>query len=653
MKEIVFNTLHLSNFKGIEQFDLQFSNKTALRGANGTGKTTIADALWWVLFNKDSGGSSDFPVKRKDSQGNDIHNIIVEVSLNLSVNGTHHLFRRVQEENWVTKRGSTEPVMEGNVQTLYYNESKMKSKEYADAVGAIVDEESFKLLTNPMYFMTQIDHKKRREILLKLVGNEKDIESSIRSKAEFHLLNTEWNQDLNQNKSFAQLFETMKQKAKQNQEELDRLPYQIDELKRTITITQDETSLKTLISAYTKELEQLSQSTKPVFNEQVMELERKLSEAQTKHYRIMESATQEFRNKQNRILMDRQDITFKETSLKSKITLLNNQIESNKQLLDRKQSQRQELLTEFKRIEASTWDKPHVDDHCPTCGQALPGTNIDKVLADHKLHFEQDKQKKLGLIIEQGKEIAAQIQGIQKEIDKDTSTVIETVKAIEIESMKLSSLADPNLITVDEFIDKTQLELVKNEIHETQSQLNIQYELTKNESAVTAQTTERTKELQALINDTNQRLGALNAQKETQKRIVELQGRESSLISDKNRYKTLVFQCEQFERLKNEEIEYQLSTHFGRVKWRLFKPQLNGGYQQVCDALLDGKPFDAQSTGERIFTGCDIIKTFQGIYAIECPVIIDNRESLTLALPSLTQTLSLYADERYPDLLQV
>lgn len=653
MKEIVFSKLLLSNFKGIEKFEIQFSNKTALRGANGTGKTTIADALWWVLFNKDSGGSSDFPVKRKDNQGNDIHNIIVEVQLDLSVNGIHHVFRRTQEENWVTKRGSTEPVMEGNVQTLFYNESKIKSKEYSEAVQAIVDEESFKLLTNPMFFMTQIDHKKRREVLLKLVGNEKDIESSIRSQSEFHLLNTEWNKDLNISKSFAQFFETMKQKAKQNQDELDRLPYQIDELKRTITITQDETTLKTLITAYTKELEQLSLSAKPKSDDRVATLERKLVEAQTKHYRLMESATQELRNKQSRILMDRQDIAFKESSIKSKITLLNNQIESSKQFLERKQSQRQELLAEYKRIENLNWDKPQVDDHCPTCGQALPDTNVEKVIADHKLHFEQDKQKKLASIVEQGKEIALVIQKIQQEIANDTSSVSDLTKAVEIESMKLASLPDPDSITVEMFIDNGQLEILKSEIKETQSQLNTLLDLNKQGSGIDTQTMDRIKELQALINDNNQRLGALNAQKETQKRIDELVLREDVLVKEKNHYKTIVYQCEVFERQKNEEIEHQLSAHFGRVKWRLFKPQLNGGYQQVCDALLDGKPYDAQSTGERISTGCDIIKTFQGIYETECPVIIDNRESLTLALPNLNQTISMYADERYPDLMQI
>ena len=166
MKNIVFNKLEISNFKGLEKQTIQFDNRTSLRGANGTGKTTVADALWWVLFNKDSNGSSDFPVKRKDPTGNDLHNIIVDVQLNLTLNNVTHILRRTQEENWVTKRGSNEPVMEGNVQSLYYNESKLKSKEYQEAVNQIMDEETFKLLTNPMFFMTQIDYKKRREILL-------------------------------------------------------------------------------------------------------------------------------------------------------------------------------------------------------------------------------------------------------------------------------------------------------------------------------------------------------------------------------------------------------------------------------------------------------------------------------------------------------
>lgn len=653
MKTIIFNKLEISNFKGIEKTTIQFDNQTALRGANGTGKTTVADAAWWVLFNKDSNGASDFPVKRKDKNGNDIHNIIVDVTLDLSINGVRHIFRRTQEENWVTKRGSTEQVMEGNVQSLFYNESKLKSKEYAEAVNAIVDEESFKLLTNPMFFMTQIDYKKRREILMRLVGNDKDIENAIRSKSEYYLLDTEWKKDLNINKVFGQFFETMKQKAKQNQDEIDRLPYQVDELKRTIVNMQDEVTIKTLIQAYTKELNDLTAVKVVPVNQKVIEAESELHRLQNEYASINESANNKALAKRSEIALARQNLNFSIGSSESKIALLKNQVAFSQQFIDREKAKRIELLDEYKRVEAQVWETPTVQTSCPTCGQALPDLNVDKVMADHKLHFEQDKQKKLESIVEQGKEVAALIAKVQQEITSDQAKITELEALIESEKMKLEGYPVAESINANQFVDQNTVTELQGKIKALKDDIQQQYDAMKNNQPDTTQNNIRIAELKALISDNNQRLGAIGVQKETLKRIDELTQRESVLIAEKNQYKTLVFQCEQFEREKNEAIEQQLSSHFNRIKWRLFKQQVNGGYQQVCDPLLDGRPYDAQSTGERIFTGCDIIKCFQNVYETEAPVLIDNRESLTLALPLTSQTISMYADDRYSNLTQV
>jgi len=47
--------LTLHNFKGIRFFNLNTNGQdTNIYGDNATGKTTLADAFMWLLFNKDS-----------------------------------------------------------------------------------------------------------------------------------------------------------------------------------------------------------------------------------------------------------------------------------------------------------------------------------------------------------------------------------------------------------------------------------------------------------------------------------------------------------------------------------------------------------------------------------------------------------------------
>lgn len=57
MKEICIYELHLRYFKGAEKADYEFSSRiNVVKGCNGIGKSTIADAISWVLFGTNQAG---------------------------------------------------------------------------------------------------------------------------------------------------------------------------------------------------------------------------------------------------------------------------------------------------------------------------------------------------------------------------------------------------------------------------------------------------------------------------------------------------------------------------------------------------------------------------------------------------------------------
>jgi DNA repair exonuclease SbcCD ATPase subunit len=46
-------SLRLTNFRGLKEFAVDFNGKSVeVYDRNGTGKTTIANAIWWVLYGK-------------------------------------------------------------------------------------------------------------------------------------------------------------------------------------------------------------------------------------------------------------------------------------------------------------------------------------------------------------------------------------------------------------------------------------------------------------------------------------------------------------------------------------------------------------------------------------------------------------------------
>ena len=76
---MILKSLHMENFKGIKNLDVNFSNKTSIKGQNAVGKTTIFDAFTWLLFNKNSAGEEKFNVRPLDKYNKRIDNVEIKV----------------------------------------------------------------------------------------------------------------------------------------------------------------------------------------------------------------------------------------------------------------------------------------------------------------------------------------------------------------------------------------------------------------------------------------------------------------------------------------------------------------------------------------------------------------------------------------------
>ena len=112
--KILLKKLSLENFKGIKSLAIDFTEKTTISGANGTGKTTVYDAFLWCLFGKDSADRKDFNVKTIEPNGLATEKIDHSVTAILSIDGMETTLTRTLRENWVKKRGESEATLFGN-----------------------------------------------------------------------------------------------------------------------------------------------------------------------------------------------------------------------------------------------------------------------------------------------------------------------------------------------------------------------------------------------------------------------------------------------------------------------------------------------------------------------------------------------------------
>ena len=140
--------LELLNFKGLKSFTINLNGDVVICGDNATGKTTVFDSVCWLLFGKDSLDRADFEIKTLDG-GEPIHKVNHEVTgtFTLDEGGTVEL-KRVYREKYSSPRGG-DITLTGHTTDYFVDGVPKKEKEYKEIVNSLVDENIFKLITNP------------------------------------------------------------------------------------------------------------------------------------------------------------------------------------------------------------------------------------------------------------------------------------------------------------------------------------------------------------------------------------------------------------------------------------------------------------------------------------------------------------------------
>lgn len=180
MKKITIDRLTMENFKCHRNLELVFSGQNmAIYGDNGTGKTSVYDALTWLLFGKDSTGNGEksIDVKPLDSAGAVAdRNAITAVEAALQVDGEPVTLRRTLREIWSTKRGSSTETFDGNTSEYYIDGVPCKKTVFDSRIRDIVPEDTFRLLTSVSYFAQDLHWQKRRAVLFDIAGAMTDRE---------------------------------------------------------------------------------------------------------------------------------------------------------------------------------------------------------------------------------------------------------------------------------------------------------------------------------------------------------------------------------------------------------------------------------------------------------------------------------------------
>lgn len=247
--------LAIRNFKGLSNVDIKLDGRSAnIYGDNAIGKTSVYDSFLWCLFGKDSKGKTDFEIVPL-TDGKQDRKIEPSVTLKLLVDDEELLLKRTLKPKWVNVRGAEEATFDGYTTAFHINDVPVKQNEYKAKIDSIINENTFKLITNVDTFLNW-NKKDQRAYLLSMVQGIDDVEVC---KGDPKLLQVVATMK-QKNYTPDDILKIVKEKIKDLSKEQDTIPAKIEELNRYVSSTESLEELDKQIAGLSAEIEENSES---------------------------------------------------------------------------------------------------------------------------------------------------------------------------------------------------------------------------------------------------------------------------------------------------------------------------------------------------------------------------------------------------------
>lgn len=651
-KEIRIKKARFENFKKLNNIEIEFGSRTEISAQNWTGKSSIADGIFWVLFGKSSTGKSEgkeFRPRPYDAAGIDIDHIDVVVELTMENDGTEVVLRKAQRQNWVRKRGTETEVHEGDRNIYSWNNVEISETEFKARIADIVSEKNFMLITDPTAFF-RLTKAEKLDLIMSLVNGIS--EEEILEKANIDNKYGKLLEMISGGKTLEEIRATSKRSITDMTKERDKISASIAERQRDI-VEVDVAELELQRNDIKRNLDEINQkmeSTTAAVDE-YSEKQRHIMELKAKQSAI-ENAAIETLNKQRREAQKRIDLAeddFRTAMQAQKECEL--ELERLDRVIAESKAQRDKLMEEYNEVKGSQFHayeplpELKADDFvCPTCGQLLPAEKKEELLSGHdesevvhraqydsdRKEFEESKKKRISDINATGSECAAKIK--EYEANKvEVATKLEAAKSRKISANKEKTEAM-------EALEKIPMEpdLSENQLYE-----KLVLKIKTCEDGLRAMNTgadyrEQLKGQKAKweqeLEDVNKKFAAYDKVSDAKDRVADLETQFKAKVQMIANEESVLIQCEEFQTLKDSYLTDEINKHFKTVRFQMFRKQKNGGVERVCDVYTkNGSPYgeNTTSSAEKLVIGLEIVNVLSNIIGVKAPVIIDNGERVS------------------------
>ena len=641
-------SLELQDFQGLRRFALEAGGENCtVYGTNGTGKTTIANAISWLLFDKPYTGEKNYSPKTTDEDGQELHHLDHKASATfLKDDGSQITLARIYHEVWKKKRGSRSEEFSGHVTDAYIDGVPVSTTEYKRTLEAICPPDRAKILTDPRYFAKTMHWEDRRQTLLEMCGDVTDAEvigSSEELADLWDFLRKPGTTD--QYYTVAEFQRIAASRKAELNRELTIIPARIDETLKSIpdlegqpdeeiitrrinTLERQKMDLMSQAAAITED-EQVSR-----LRSQIYEIEGRISKGRLAYQQAMEL---KHRASNDAIRELGQTVAAADTEIataENQIYLLTDQIQT-------MQRDREALLRRHAEVKARVWTG---DTICAACGQPLPEDKIQEA----RERFNIQRSRELSEINAQGQRCSkAIIEEKQAQLQEVTDALEAAIarRAADMEQLdRAKQLVAADSWTFEDTDEYAELEDEKAAVAAKLAEAGTDTARSREDAQAAVEA------ITAQINEAQDiRMQHVTARKRRE-RLAELEQQEKDIAAEYERFDRGTYLCEEFTRAKVAMLDERINARFRAVRFRLFKQQINGGLQDCCDVLCPTTsgltPYDSANNAAQVNAGIEIAAALGRHWDQHMPIIIDNAESVVDLIETDAQTIRLVVSEQ-------
>lgn len=644
MKVIALNRLHLRNFKGMT-FSLDIDgNDTDIYGANATGKTTLADALSWLLFDKDSIGRSDFEIKNINSDGATEHGLEHIVEGTLVVDGSTIALKKSYHEIWTKKRGNAQAVLSGNTTDYFIDGVPVQKKDYTQRIAEMAgDENIFRLLTSPGTFPA-LHWTKQRALLLEICGDMTDFQVIEADSRLAPLLDIRKKRTIDDHKKVVAA-----RKAEINKE-LDKIPIRIDEVRRSVPDTSglDREALQGEIKRLEANLSDARLKLAGIDNggdiaglsKELAVVNSDITRLENTHYA---KHMIKVRNIDQLIAQAKDTIEAEER----KRTSIVNTIQTKKGDIEAIEAKLIALREKWAFIDAETFQDT-TEEVCAACGQSLPYDRVEEARDKARAEFNRKKAERLTDIETEGKRYALNKDVYMGEIKKLHSQMPPEPENNSEDIAKLTAERDAER---EMATDYTQ---IPGMVELTGKRTSIEMSIEAAKGSISIDRDAISLEISAInekLRDTRELADRFIKMEQAAKRIEQLKAEEKTMTTEYEALEGELYLLELFIKTKVKLLTDRINSKFELARFKLFDVQVNGGIAECCEIMVNGIPYNSNlNSGMKINAGLDVCKTLSRHYGLQVPTFVDNAETVCRLIDMETQIIRLIVSGKDPAL---